>query len=106
MTTSVRELCPKLSGICVPAVRNHVPPALVTFSRYFAPHDVISRNHLLLERAEQQLMKLGFPVLCIDRLIQIKPAIQTIIHWTPGKLFPEGIGAEVLELEMTTLLSG
>ena len=51
-------------------------------------------------------MKLGFPVLCIDSLIQIKPAIQTIIHWTPGKLFPEEIGAKVLELEMTTLLSG
>ena len=50
-------------------------------------------------------MKLGFPVLCIDRLSQIKPAIDAILAWTPGEPFPEGIGAEVPELEMATLPS-
>ena len=44
-------------------------------------------------------MKLGFPVLCIDRLSQIKPAIDAILAWTPGEPFPEGIGAKVPELE-------
>jgi len=48
-------------------------------------------------------MKLGFPVLCIDRLSQIKPAIDAILAWSPGGPFPEGIGAEVPELETTTL---
>ena len=50
-------------------------------------------------------MKLGFPVLCIDRLSQIKPAIDAILAWTPGEPFPEGIGADVPELEITTLPS-
>lgn len=51
-------------------------------------------------------MKLGFPVLCIDRLSQIKLAIEAILAWSPGEPFPEGIGAEVPELEMATLPSG
>ena len=50
-------------------------------------------------------MKLGFPVLCIDRLSQIKPAIDAILAWTPGEPFPEGIGAKVPELEITSLPS-
>jgi hypothetical protein len=50
-------------------------------------------------------MQLGFPVLCIDRLSQIKPAIEAILVWSPGEPFPEGIGAEVPELEITTLPS-
>ena len=53
-----------------------------------------------------QLMQLGFPVLCIDRLSQIKPAIEAILVWSPGEPFPEGIGAEVPELDITTLPSG
>ena len=48
-------------------------------------------------------MKLGFPVLCIDRLSQIKPCISAILEWTPGTPFPEGIGAAVPELEMAEL---
>ena len=48
-------------------------------------------------------MKLGFPVLCIDRLSQIQPCIEAILNWTPGEPFPEGIGAKIPELEMAKL---
>ena len=50
-------------------------------------------------------MKLGFPVLCIDKLYQIKPCIDAILAWTPGEPFPEGIGAMIPDLETTTLPS-
>lgn len=46
-----------------------------------------------------QLQALGFPVFCIDRFSQIKPAIEAMKRWNPGAPFPEGIGAEVPELE-------
>ena len=59
----------------------------------------------LQRKRRHQLMKLGFPVLCIDRFSQIKPCIDAILSWTPGEPFPEGIGAKVPELEMTTLPS-
>lgn len=52
-----------------------------------------------------QLMKLGFPVLCIDKLYQIKPCIDAILAWTPGVPFPEGIGAKIPDFETTTLPS-
>ena len=48
-------------------------------------------------------MKLGFPVLCIDKLQQIKPCIDAILAWTPGEPFPEGIGAKIPDLEMAML---
>jgi len=48
-------------------------------------------------------MKLGFPVLCIDRLPQIRPFITAALSWTPGEQFPEGIGAKIPDLEMSTL---
>ncbi len=48
-------------------------------------------------------MKLGFPVLCIDRFSQIQPCIDAILNWNPGEEFPEGIGAEIPELEMAVL---
>ncbi len=57
----------------------------------------------LQRKRRYQLMKLGFPVLCIDRFTQIKPCIDAIINWTPGEPFPEGIGAKVPELEMAQL---
>ena len=57
----------------------------------------------LQRKRRYQLMKLGFPVLCIDRLTQIKPAINAILAWTPGTPFPDGIGAKIPELEITTL---
>lgn len=50
-----------------------------------------------------QLMRLGFPVLCIDRLSQIKPAIAAILKWNPGMPFPEGIGADIPDLEIAQL---
>ena len=54
-------------------------------------------------KRKHQLNALGFPVLCIDRMSQIRPAIDAILTWTPGEPFPEGIGAKVPELETTTL---
>ena len=48
-------------------------------------------------------MKLGFPVICIDRFSQIKPAIVAIKQWTPGTPFPENIGAKVPELDIAAL---
>jgi hypothetical protein len=57
----------------------------------------------LQRKRRYQLMKLGFPVLCIDRFSQIKPCIQAILDWTPGEPFPEGIGVKVPELDITTL---
>lgn len=52
-----------------------------------------------------QLMKLGFPVLCIDRMPQIKPFITAALSWTPGEKFPDGIGARIPDLEMARLPS-
>lgn len=56
----------------------------------------------LQRKRRYQLMKLGFPVLCIDdRFSQIQPCIEAILNWTPGEPFPEGIGAKIPELEIT-----
>ena len=57
----------------------------------------------LQRKRRVQLMNLGFPVLCIDRLSQISPAINAILSWSPGESFQEGIGAEIPKIEMTTL---
>lgn len=57
----------------------------------------------LQRKRRYQLMKLGFPVLCIDRFSQIKPCIDAILQWTPGEPFPEGIGAKIPELDITQL---
>ena len=57
----------------------------------------------LQKKRRHLLMKLGFPVLCIDRFSQIKPCIQVILDWKPGEPFPENIGAKVPDLEMSTL---
>ena len=48
-------------------------------------------------------MALGFPVLCIDRVTQINPAIRAILDWTPGTPFPDDVGAKIPELEMAEL---
>lgn len=53
----------------------------------------------LQRKRRYQLMKLGFPVICIDRVTQIKPAIDAIKNWTPSTPFPENIGAKVPELD-------
>lgn len=57
----------------------------------------------LQRKRRYQLMKLGFPVLCIDRMPQIKPFIKAALSWTPGNQFPDGIGATIPELEIASL---
>lgn len=59
----------------------------------------------LQRKRRYQLMKLGFPVLCIDKLQQIRPCIDAILAWSPGEKFPEGIDAKIPDLEMATLPS-
>ena len=75
-------------------------PAKTVFAELKAPGKMLRP---LQRKRRFQLMKLGFPVLCIDRLSQIRPAISAIISWTPGTPFPQGIGAEVPELEIASL---
>lgn len=77
-------------------------PAKTVFVELKAPGKMLRP---LQRKRRYQLMKLGFPVLCIDRLSQIKPAIQAILDWIPGEPFPEGIGARVPDLEMASLPS-
>lgn len=75
-------------------------PAKTVFVELKAPGKMLRP---LQRKRRYQLMKLGFPVLCIDRVQQIKPAIASIQNWTPGEPFPEGVGAKVPELETTAL---
>ena len=75
-------------------------PAKTVFVELKAPGKMMRP---LQRKRRNQLMKLGFPVLCIDKLYQIKPCIDAILAWTPGEPFPEGIGAKIPDLEITTL---
>ena len=75
-------------------------PAKTVFVELKAPGKTLRP---LQRKRRYQLMRLGFPVLCIDRFAQIKPAIEAIKSWTPGTPFPEDIGAKIPELEMTEL---
>ena len=75
-------------------------PAKTVFVELKAPGKML--RPLQRER-RYQLMKLGFPVLCIDQLSQIKPAINAILAWTPGTPFPEDVGAKVPDLEISQL---
>ena len=75
-------------------------PAKTVFVELKAPGKVL--RPLQIKR-RCQLMKLGFPVLCIDRVSQIQPAVDAILTWTPGTPFPEGVGAKVPDLEMASL---
>ena len=77
-------------------------PAKTVFVELKAPGKMMRP---LQRKRRYQLMKLGFPVLCIDKLYQIKPCIDAILAWTPGEPFPEGIGAKIPDLEMATLPS-
>ena len=78
-------------------------PAKTVFVELKAPG---KQMRPLQRKRRHQLMELGFPVLCIDRFSQIRPCIDAILSWTPGTPFPEGIGAEVPELDIATLPSG
>ena len=77
-------------------------PAKTVFVELKAPGKMLRP---LQRKRRLQLMALGFPVLCIDHVTQIKPAIEAILTWRPGEPFPEGIGAQVPELEVSTLPS-
>ena len=77
-------------------------PAKTVFVELKAPGKMLRP---LQRKRRYQLMKLGFPVLCIDRFSQIKPAISAILEWTPGAPFPEGIGAKAPDLEIAALPS-
>jgi len=77
-------------------------PAKTVFVELKAPGKMMRP---LQRKRRYQLMKLGFPVLCIDKLYQIKPCIDAILAWTPGEPFPEGIGAKIPDLEITALPS-
>lgn len=57
----------------------------------------------LQRKRRYQLMKLGFPVLCINELQQIQPCIDAILNWIPGEPFPEGSGAKIPKLEVTEI---
>lgn len=50
-----------------------------------------------------QLQEMGFPVFCIDHVGQIAPVIAAIMAWRPGEAPPQGIGAEIPELETVSL---
>ena len=77
-------------------------PAKTVFVELKAPGKMMRP---LQRKRRYQLMKLGFPVLCIDKLQQIQPCITAILNWTPGEPFPDGIGAKIPDLEITTLPS-
>lgn len=78
-------------------------PAKTVFVELKAPGKMLRP---LQRKRRSQLMKLGFPVLCIDGLSQIKPVIDAILAWTPGEPFPEDVGAKKPEPEITSLPSG
>ena len=69
-------------------------PAKTVFVELKAPG---KRLRPLQRKRRSQLMGLGFPVLCVDRLEQIKPVIQAILSWTPGTPFPGGVRARIPE---------
>ena len=77
-------------------------PAKTIFVELKAPGKMMRP---LQRKRRYQLMKLGFPVLCIDRVQQIRPCIDAIRSWTPGEPFPDGIGARIPDLELATLPS-
>lgn len=61
---------------------------------------------ILQRKRRQQLEALGFPVFCVDRLEQIQPAVDALLHWTPGEPIPQGIGAKIPEMPEVTLPQG
>lgn len=77
-------------------------PAKTVFVELKAPGKMMRP---LQRKRRYQLMKLGFPVLCIDRIEQIQPCIEAILNWTPGTPFSENIGTKIPDLETTILPS-
>ena len=60
------------------------PPGKAAFVEMKAPGGKM--RPLQLKRATQ-LRALGFPVLLVDRLERIEPAISMILDWKPGEAF-------------------
>ena len=54
-------------------------------------------------KRRQQLEALGFPVFCVDRPEQIRPAINALLKWNPGDPIPQGIGAKIPEMPVMEL---
>lgn len=75
-------------------------PAKTIFVELKAPGKMLRP---LQRKRRYQLMKLGFPVLCIDRIEQIEPCIEAILSWAPGTPFPEDVGAKIPDLEAAML---
>lgn len=75
-------------------------PAKTVFVELKAPG---KKLRPLQRKRRSQLMGLGFPVLCVDRLEQINPVIQAILSWTQGTPFPDGVGARIPEQRNITL---
>ncbi len=76
------------------------PDAKTVFVELKAPKKMLRP---LQRKRRYQLMKLGFPVLCINELQQIQPCIDAILKWTPGTPFPDDIGARIPNLRSCTL---
>ena len=76
------------------------PNAKTVFVELKAPKKMLRP---LQRKRRYQLMKLGFPVLCINELQQIQPCIDAILNWIPGTSFPDGIGARIPDLEITKI---
>ena len=79
------------------------PNAKTVFVELKAPGKMLRP---LQRKRRYQLMKLGFPVLCIDNVLQIKPCVNAILSWTPSTPFPKGIGAKIPDLEISALPAG
>ena len=58
---------------------------------------------LLQRKRRQQLEALGFPVFCVDRPEQKRPAINALLKWNPGDPIPQGIGATIPEMPVMEL---
>ncbi len=86
---------------------NGVPDRLVLFMGGRAAFVELKapgkQMRLLQRKRRQQLEALGFPVFCIDSFDQIQTAINALLAWHPGDLFPEGIGAKIPEIQMMEL---
>lgn len=59
---------------------------------------------ILQRKRRQQLEALGFPVFCVDRLEQIQPAVDALLHWSPGEPIPQGIGAKIPSISVMKLM--
>ena len=78
------------------------PPAKTVFVELKAPGKMMRP---LQRKRRYQLMELGFPVLCIDRLSQIESFLSAVQNWIPGEPFSDNIGAVIPGLDVTALPS-